>query len=89
MGDDPVADVEVEDDEHLPVGHSDIQPVEISSYVGGILNRFGHYLVPNLFDLAFDNFDFHENPFFLRNRMSFKFAGLTAFCLPHPNISFQ
>ena len=72
MGDDPVADIEVEDDEHLPVGHSDIQPAEIGADVAGIFNRFGHYVLPNLFDLELDHFDFHEESFLVKETFEFQ-----------------
>ena len=71
MGHDPVPYIKVEDDKHLPVGHFDIQGIEVGGYVTRALNGFGNDLAPDLFDLAFDYFDFHEKSFLLKNMLGY------------------
>ena len=78
VGYDPVSYIKVEDDEHLPVGRFDIQGIEIGGYVAGVLNWFGNDLVPDLFNLAFDYFDFHEESFLLE-----KMPGFCSLNWPH------
>ena len=54
----------------------------------GILHRFGHYLVPNLFDLALDYFDFHEKSFLLKETPGFQVYWLAPFFVSTPSEHF-
>ena len=64
MGDDPVTYIEVKNDERLPVGHSDIQRIQIGGDGAGSLNRFGHHFVPTCLTLSSTTSIFMRNPFF-------------------------